>query len=177
MSDNNNFWNDFRNRSMYGSSMGPPRNATEHAAEGLRKFGENNHRSTANGPRGTYEVDLDFRYPKPRIIKFYVIAALCLCASIVTSVIIPPLYFLSPPLNAAAAILALIASWQLFVNIFNAGIGGSLSLMSKRTVRYALAGAAIFYVLDRWIFLTGFGLIGGLVVGAIVGFIKDRKNG
>lgn len=176
MSDNNNFWNDFRNRSIYGDAAGSPKNATEHAADGLRKFGQNEHRRTSDGAHGSYEIDLDFRYPKRGIIKKFVLAGVCALASMAVTFVLPVLYFLSPPLNAVAVILALIAGWQLFVNIFNTGVGGGLSLMSKGAVRYALAGAAIFYVLDRWIFLTGFGLVGGLVIGGLFGIYKGRKK-
>jgi len=180
MSDNNNFWNDFRNRSIYGDAAGPPKNATEHAADNLAKFGRNQQTTGSGGPGGYIDIDINFRYPWPRIAKWLGAAALAYGGDHLVTTSFFSLSFLQWVFMPAAIIAGTIGGWQLLANIFNASIFNGIRFVRSKSVRYAIAGSVLFYFLfaylDRKFFFTGYADEAGIVIGALAGVLLARRK-
>ncbi|HRI77684.1 MAG TPA: hypothetical protein PLX33_11955 [Alphaproteobacteria bacterium] len=179
MSDNNNFWNDFRNRSIYGDAAGPPKNATEHAADGLAKFGRTAQGGGA-GSGGYIDIDINFRYSWRRIAVFLGIAAASYGGDKLVTTDFTSLSFLQWLFTPVALIAGIIGGWQLFANLFNIMVCRGIGAFKSRALRFALLGAAggyfLFAFLDRKFFWTGYADDAGIVVGLLAGFLLGKRK-
>jgi len=178
-----NFWDEYKKRVIYGDALGPPRNATEMGAANLAKHGKDT--SVAQGGSGSSEgYDFETRYPARIILLLFLAAGLIFAViwglkayaadNALVSLTTGALYVLGYT-------AALVALFQVAVNILKFSVCGLFTLLLMRPVRYAFFAGLVALVPSGFYFETMLSwILGGILpvaaAGAAIGFLLDQRR-
>lgn len=180
----NDFWEEYKKRAIYGDALGPPRNATEMAADNLVKQRKQQASGAPSG--GAHEggalqhYDPDFRFSILGIILKLVAGialsgmALGIDEYISQQSIFQHVAFVS---IIAGGILLLWSAVQIAVNIFNITISRFYSIMSSRALRYGFFAGIVGYFISGF-FISGafLSILFGFIPAAAIGFLIGHRR-
>lgn len=181
----NNFWEEYKKRSIYGDALGPPRNATEMAARNLVNHTKGS--PPASGGHGHHggKYDIELRFPLRYILLTFVIAVLCGGVSWgIDEFTLDETYlpYVSAVLLVAGGISLLLTAVQVAVNGVNFMLCRFRDLASVRILRYgfytgvaALLPTGFFFETVLSWFLGGF--LPAAFLGAGIVWLHDWRSG
>ncbi|MDP2205277.1 MAG: hypothetical protein Q8K65_03120 [Alphaproteobacteria bacterium] len=180
----NDFWEEYKKRAIYGDALGPPRNATEMAADNLVKQTKQPPSGAPSG--GAYNGGVlqnynpDFRFSIRGIIIKLVVGialsgtALGIDEYISQQSILQHLAFVS---IISGGIFLLWSTVLIAVNVFNFTISRLCGLHGSRALRYSFfSGIAGYFIISFFIKGAVLSLLLGFIPAATIGFFVGRRR-